>query len=112
VYEGTGMVERHLVDTVTVLSPNNDAITLQLDETTHLPLSRKFEYRNEKFKDHDVDEEQYDDYHMMGGFMTALKVTRYKNDDMVSQRYYDKVEYNKGLAAVLFDPDKALVKKK
>jgi hypothetical protein len=112
VYEGTGMVERHLVDTVTVLNPNNDAITLQLDETTHLPLSRKFEFRNVTFKDHDVDEEQYDDYHMMDGFMTALKVTRYRNSDMVSQRYYDKVAYNKGLSPVLFDPDKALVKKK
>ena len=112
VYEGTGMVERHLADKVTVLSPKNDAITLQLDETTHLPLSRTFEYRNETFKDHDEDEEQYDDYHMMDGLMTALTITRYKDGDMVSQRYYTKVRYNTGLSPALFDPDKALVKKK
>jgi hypothetical protein len=112
VYEGTSMVERHLADKVTVLSAKNDAVTIELDETTHLPLSRTFEFRNETYKDHDVDLEQYDDYHMMDGMMTALKITRYRNGDMAGQRYFDKVSYNKGLAPALFDPDKALQKKK
>jgi hypothetical protein len=112
VYEGTSMVERHLADKVTVLSAKNDAVTLELDETTHLPLSRTFEFRNETYKDHDIDREEYDDYHPMGGLMTALTITRFRNGDMVSQRYYTKVTYNTGLAPDLFDPDKALVKKK
>jgi hypothetical protein len=112
VYEGTSMVQRHLADKVTVLSAKNDAVTIELDETTHLPLSREFEFRNETYKDHDKDREEYDDYHVMDGLMTALTITRFRNGDMVSQRYYTKVTYNKGLAADLFDPDKVLVKKK
>ena len=112
VYEGTSMVEHHLSDRVTVLSPNNDAVTVELDEATHLPLSRRFEFRNDIYKDHDVDLEQYDDYHMMNGLMTALTITRFRNGDMTSQRFNTKVTYNKELAPALFDPDKALVKKK
>jgi hypothetical protein len=112
VYEGTSMVERHLADKVTVLSAKNDAVTIELDETTHLPLSRTFEFRNETYKDHDVDLEQYDDYHSMDGLMTALTITRYRNGDMAGQRFYTKVTYNKGLSPALFDPDKALQKKK
>jgi hypothetical protein len=112
VYEGTAMVERHLADKVTVLSANNDAVTLELDETTHLPLSRTFQFRNETYKDYDVDEEEYDDYHMMGGLMTALTITRIRNGDMTSQRFYTKVTYNTSPAAVLFDPEKVLEKKK
>jgi hypothetical protein len=112
VYEGTSMVERHLADKVTVLSANNDAVTLELDETTHLPLSRTFQFRNETYKDYDTDTEEYDDYHMMNGFITALTITRFRNGDMSSQRFYTKVTYNTSPAAVLFDPDKVLEKKK
>ncbi len=112
VYEGTSMVERHLADKVTVLNAKNDAVTIELDETTHLPLSRTFEFRNETYKDHDIDREEYDDYHLVEGMMTALTITRFRNDDMVSQRFYTKVTYAADLAAALFDPDKALEKKK
>lgn len=111
VYEGTSMVARHLADKVTVLSANNDAVTLELDETTHLPLSRTFDWRNETFKDKDVDREEYDDYHPMDGLMTALTITRFRNSDMVSQRYFTKVKYNTGLSNDLFDPDKVVVKR-
>src|SRR5437899_819585 len=34
--EGTTMVERRMADKVTVLSANNDAVTIELDATTHL----------------------------------------------------------------------------
>ena len=40
--EGTTMVERRMADKVTVLSANNDAVTIELDATTHLPLRRTF----------------------------------------------------------------------
>src|ERR1019366_10556904 len=58
VSEGTVMVDRHLADRVTVLTANNDAVTLELDATTHLPLRRTFRWRNPQFKDYDEDSEQ------------------------------------------------------
>ncbi|MEO6909545.1 MAG: hypothetical protein ABI158_01295 [Edaphobacter sp.] len=109
--DGTTMVERRMADKVTVLSANNDAVTIELDATTHLPLRRTFEWRNTTFKDHDEDVEEYDDYHTIQGLPTALTITRYHNGDMASQRFLRKVQYNAGLPPELFNPDNLLKKK-
>jgi hypothetical protein len=103
--EGTTMVERRLADKVTVLGANNDAVTFEIDTTTHLPLRRSFESRNETFKDLDEDAEEYEDYHTIQGFPTALSITRYHNGDMASQLFLRKVEYGNAMPATLFDPD-------
>ena len=112
VYAGTTTVARHLADEVTVLSADNDAVTIDLDAATHLPLDTHFEVRNEQYRDHDSYREEYDDYHDQGGVMTALTITRYKNDDMTSQRYITKIAYGAAIDATLFDPDRPLTKKK
>ena len=109
--EGSSMVERRPADKVSVLSANNDAVTIELDAATHLPLRRTFEWRNLEFKDHDEDAEQYDDYHVIQGLPTALTLTRYHNGDMTSQRFLSKVEYNTNLSPDLFNPDNLLKKK-
>ena len=103
--EGTTMVERRMADKVTVLTANNDAVTLELDTTTHLPLRRTFEWRNETFKDHDEDVEEYEDYHTVQGLPTPLSITRYHNGDMAAQLFIKKVEYGKPMGPELFNPD-------
>jgi hypothetical protein len=110
--EGTTMVERRIADKVTVLSADNDAVTIELDASTHLPLRRMFKYRNPQFKDFDEDAETYADYHTVDGLPTAYNVTRYKNGEMVNQRFLTKVEYNHELSPDLFNPDVLPVKKK
>ena len=112
VSEGATMVERRRADKVTVLSADNDAVTLELDATTHLPLRRTFEWRNLQFKDHDEDAEEYDEYRPIQGLPTAMNITRYRNGDMASQRYLTKVVYNVALSPTLFDPTIPLNKKK
>ena len=110
--EGTSMVMRRIADKVTVLSPNNDAVTIEMDANTHLPLQRRFEWRNEQFKDLDEDVEEYDDYHPVQGLPTPFMITRYRNGDMVNQRYYVKVQYNLGIPNDMFDPEHVVLKKK
>ena len=109
--EGTTMVERRIADKISVLSANNDAVTLELDATTHLPLRRTFRWRNETFNDFDEEAETYDDYHTVQGLPTPYNITRYRNGDMVNQRFYTKVTYNQGLSPDLFNPDNLLKKK-
>lgn len=110
-YDGTSMVERRMADKVTILSANNDAVTIELDSTTHLPLRRTFQWRNATYHDLDEDVEEYDDYHTMQGLPTALTITRYHNGDMTSQRFLTNVQYNTGLPHELFNPDHLLKKK-
>jgi hypothetical protein len=108
--EGTAMVERRMVDKVTVLGTNNDAVTIELDVTTHLPLRRTFEWRNDTFKDHDEDAEEYDDYHTVQGLPTPYAVTRYLNGDMSSQLFVRKVTYGNPIAPEQFDPNRPVKK--
>ena len=110
-YEGTDMYARRIADKVSVLTADNDSMTVMLDSNTHLPLSRTFQWRNPTYKDFDTDEEQYDNYQSEGGILTPLTVTRLHNGDMVSQRYLTKVVYNQKLPGDLFDPERPLQKK-
>lgn len=110
-FEGEGMDDRRLVDKVSVLTADNDAVVLGLDHTTHLPRSRSFQWRDPLYKDLDTDLERYDDWQPEGGFMTALTITRYHNGDMASQRFLTKVQYHVPMSADLFDPDRPLTKK-
>lgn len=110
--EGTSMVMRRIADKVTVLSADNDAVTIEIDANTHLPLRRSFKWRNPQFKDYDEDMEEYDDYHTIQGLPTSFMITRYKNGDMTTQRYFVKVQYNVGVPNDMFDPDHVTFKKK
>ena len=109
--EGNTMVERRLAEKVTVLSDNNDAVTIDLDATTHLPLRRTFKWRNETFKDFDEDAEEYDDYPTIQGLPTAFTLPRYHNGDMNSQTFFTKFEYDVDLPPDTFTQE-ILVKKK
>lgn len=109
-FEGTQMEERRLVDKVSIITGDNDAITLALDHETHLPRSRSFQWRNAIYKDLDTDLERYDDWQPENGVMTALTITRYRNGDMAGQRFLTKVQYGLPMAADLFDPDRPLSK--
>lgn len=103
VYEGQRMSERHMADQVTLISSENESITIQTDVQTHLPLSRSFQWRDPVYKDKNTDIEEYADYHDIEGFPTAFSITRMRNDEMVRQIYIDKVHYNQDLSAELWD---------
>ena len=111
VSEGTVTVVRRLADRVTVLTATNDAVTLDLDAATHLPLRRSFRWRNPQFNDYDEESEAYDDYHTIQGLPTPLTITRYHNGEMSNQRFLTKVVYNLPMDPSLFDPAVALKKK-
>jgi hypothetical protein len=105
VYEGHNMAERHMVEQVTLISPQNESVTIQMDEQTHLPLRRSFQWRDPVYKDKNTDAEEYDDYHTIEGLPTPFSITRFKNDEMVRQYYVVKVEYNRTLPDDFWDPD-------
>lgn len=107
VYEGKRMAERHLGDQVTLISAENEAITIIADSQTHLPLRRSFQWRDPVYKDKNTDAEEYADYHVVDGFPTPFSITRYKNDDMTRQLFLERVEYNRDLPADFWDVDAA-----
>ena len=107
VYEGQRLAERHLAEQVTLISARNEAVTILMDAQTHLPLRRSFEWRDPLYKDKNLDAEEYDDYHVMGGFPTPFTTTRFKNDDMTRQYFLDKATYNQDLGSDIWNVDAA-----
>jgi hypothetical protein len=110
--EGQTLSERHLTDQVTLISPSNDSITIQMDAETHLPRSRTFQYRDPVYHDKNEEREEYDDYHTYDGIPTAFSITRFKNGDMTSQRFLYKAAYNVPLPPEAFNIDAAAAKVK
>jgi hypothetical protein len=102
-YLGQQNVGRRLADRVRLVSAHDDAVTLDIDAQTHLPLRRSFRWRNPTYKDFDEDSEEYAAYQTVLGFATPFNITRYHNSDLVEQRYLDSVQYNTGLPDSLFD---------
>jgi hypothetical protein len=107
IYEGQRLAERHLADQVTLISAQNEAVTIQMDTQTHLPLRRTFEWRDPVYKDKNLDAEEYDDYHVMDGLPTPFTISRYKNDDEIRQYYLVHVKYNQELPADFWSVDAA-----
>ena len=102
-FEGQRMAERHLADQVTLISAENESITIQMDAQTHLPLTRSFQWRDPVYKDKNTDVEEYADYHEVQGFQTAFSITRLRNEDTTRQVYVDKVVYNQDLPDGFWD---------
>ncbi len=107
---GQTTVERHLVDRVTLLSPDNDNITLELDAQSHLPVRRTFEWRDPLYKDKNTDADEYDNYHDVSGIQTPFTVTRFHNDDMTNQRFLYSAVYGGVVPPDMFDPNVAMAK--
>ena len=104
-YEGQHLAERHLAEQVSLISPQNEGITILMDVQTHLPLQSTFQWRDPIYHDKNSDTEEYDDYHTIQGFPTPLTITRLKNGETVRQYYVTRVIYNQNLPASFWDPE-------
>jgi hypothetical protein len=107
IYDGQHLAARHLADQVTLISAENEAVTILADVQTHLPLRRSFQWRDPVYKDKNVEAEEYDDYHSIDGFPTAFTITRLKNGEMIRQFFLTHVSYNQELPANLWSVDAA-----
>ncbi len=112
VYGGQETVERHLADKITLISATNDAITIDTDAETHLPLRRSFEWRDPLYKDKNQELEEYDDYHTINGIATPFNITRFHNGDMTNQRFLYNAVYSGAVPAELFNVDATAAKLK
>jgi len=109
-YEGTALMERKVVDKVSILTATNDGVTLALDENTHLPVSLTFQWRDPTYKDFNTEVQEYDDYHQIQGVMTPLTLTRFHDGDMTTQIFLKDVRYNIDFPPDLLDPERPLSK--
>ncbi|MFP5208128.1 MAG: hypothetical protein ACLGRW_02430 [Acidobacteriota bacterium] len=104
-YDGKQLAERHLADQVTLISAQNEAITILTDSQTHLPLQCSFQWRDPVYKDKNTEIVEYDDYHTIDGFPTPFSLSLVKNGETVRQYYITGAKYNQDLPADFWDVD-------
>jgi hypothetical protein len=103
-YEGQTVAAQKETDQVTIMNAKNEAVTLNFDINTHLPVKKSFVWRDPVDKQRNVEEEIYDNYRLAQGIMTPFDVTRTFNGDMAAQSFLTNASYNQNINDGMFDP--------
>jgi len=103
-YEGETIAAQKQTDQVTIMNAKNEAVTLNFDINTHLPVRKSFTWRDPTDKERNVEEEIFDNYRNIQGILTPFDVTRTYNGDMAAQSFLTEASYNENLSPDLFDP--------
>lgn len=104
-YEGDAIAAQHSATQVTLINAKNEAVTLDFDTQTHLPVRKAFEWRDPVDRQKNLEEEIYDNYKPVSGVMVPFNVTRLFNGDMSHQRFLFTVTINQGLDEAMFNPN-------
>ncbi len=101
-YEGHVLVERKQADQISLITAQNDAVTIAIDSISHLPVRVSFTWRDPKYRDKNEEAEAYDNYKPVQGIMTPLSTIRYYNGLPRNQRFVTSTKYNQSLPDSLF----------
>jgi hypothetical protein len=104
-YEGDAIAAEHSATQVTLINAKNEAVTLDFDTQSHLPVRKAFEWRDPVDRQKNLEEEIYDNYKPVSGVMVPFNVTRLFNGDMSHQRFLFTVTINQGLDEAMFNPN-------
>ncbi|HEX9119305.1 MAG TPA: hypothetical protein VF840_02085 [Terriglobales bacterium] len=117
-YDGPAVAEQKPADSVTILTADNDSVTLFLDNHTHLPIKKTFEWRDPADRLKNVEGEIFDNWRLEQGIMTPHSLLRTHNGDTTNQRFITNVRYNASLsdslfqATITYDPNKRPAKRR
>lgn len=101
--EGQTLAENHNVERITLIAANNDAVTLSIDNNTHLPVKKSFVIRDPQgYRDEIA--EIYDNWKMVEGINTPFNVLVTANGDPRRQYFINSISYNRKLSDSLFAP--------
>jgi hypothetical protein len=106
-YEGQKVAAQKETDQVTIMNSKNEAVTLNVDINTHLPVKKSYSWRDPADKERNVEDEIFDNYRPIQNIMTPFDTTRVFNGEMSAQTFLTNASYNHGLSDTLFDPQAA-----
>lgn len=102
-YDGMAIVDGKPTEKITLLNNQNDAVTVFLDQNSHLPLKTSYSWRDPEDKQKNVEEETYDNYQRVQGIMTPHSISRTFNGEPSHQRFIHTARYNMSLDPAIFD---------
>jgi hypothetical protein len=106
-YEGQTVAAQKETEQVTIMNNKNEAVTVNFDINTHLPVKKSFSWRDPTDKERNVEDEIYDNYRSVQNVLTPFDTTRMYNGEMSAQTFLTNASYNQSLSDTLFDPQAA-----
>jgi len=101
-YIGQSVADQQLVEVVSLLNKNNDELSIGIDFNNHLPIFKRFTWRDpDKYKVED--ETTYGNYRTVQGIATPYTITNKRDGEIIGQSFLTHVEYNKTFAPGFFD---------
>jgi hypothetical protein len=101
-YDGQSVADQQMVDVVTLLNQDNDQLSIGIDVHTHLPISKRYTWRDsDKYKVED--ETVYGNYRKVQGIETPFTITNLRDGEMTGQSFLSHAEYNTSFAPGFFD---------
>lgn len=99
---GQSVADQQMVDVVSILTKDNDEISIGIDINTHLPVNKRYTYRDtDKYK---VEEETlYGNYRTVQGIATPFTITNKRDGEISGQNFLTHVEYNTTFQPGFFD---------
>ncbi|HWF38440.1 MAG TPA: hypothetical protein VG322_07970 [Candidatus Acidoferrales bacterium] len=101
-YAGIDIVDLHEVDWVELTDSEDRTLRIAIDRSSHLPLRRDVEQRNETTRVTTKEFDLYSNYHPINGIQSPFQIERSRNGTKIYQVFFDSCQYNTGLPASLF----------
>jgi hypothetical protein len=102
-YEGSAIAEQHMAELVTFMNAKNEAVSIFIDQSSHLPIKKTFTFRDPVDRQKDEEGEIYGNWRPEGGINTPHSLVRTHNGDYTSQRFIKSVTYNVSAPDSLFE---------
>jgi hypothetical protein len=96
-YDGSGLTQDKQVEKVTIINSKDEAVTLAIDQLTHLPVKKIYFVRDPVSREKDEEAEVYDNWRMEQGLNTAHTIVGMRNGEITRQRFIQSVSYNQGI---------------
>lgn len=101
--EGPALAENHSVERVSIITANNDAVSLSIDTDTHLPVKKTFMMRDAQGYRDEIGE-VYDNWKLIQGVNTPFNILVTRNGELSRQYFLSSITFNNHPASSLFEP--------
>lgn len=109
--EGPALAENHSVEQISIITANNDAVSLSIDTDSHLPVKKTFILRDAQGYRDEIGE-VFDNWKMIQGVNTPFNTLTTRNGELSRQYFLESMTYNAPLPDTLFEPGKLFNLKK
>ena len=107
--EGPSISEGLMAEKITIINSKNESVTLLVSPDTHLPLEKRFNTRDPRYRERDEEATIYGNWKVIQGVNTPRVMLTRRNGETVFQEIILNITYNTHPAESLFDPTVAKI---